>query len=92
MEASRRGRMPSLVYLSFAFVQQKSGFFLIMANRILSGNKAAWSIKVLASRDAFSKDLILEAMRLTPKVMSLRMNGEVTSFRVVARDWDRHVK
>jgi hypothetical protein len=88
----QEGRMPSSVYLSFACVQQKSGFFLIMANRIISGNKASWSIKVLASRDAFSKDLIPEAMRLTQKVMSLRMNGEVASFRLVARDWDRHVK
>jgi hypothetical protein len=84
--------MPSLVYLSFACVQQKSGFFLIMANIIISGNKASRSIKVLATRDPFSKDLIPEAMRLTQKVMSLRMNGEVASFRLVARDWDRHVR
>jgi hypothetical protein len=56
-----------------------------MANRIRFGNEAAQSIRVLACRDAFPKDLIPEAKRLTQKGLSLRMNGEVANFRVVAR-------
>ncbi len=56
-----------------------------MANRIRFGNEAAQSIRVLACRDAFPKDLIPKAKRLAQKGMRLRMNGEVASFRVVAR-------
>ena len=81
----QEGRAPSSVYLSFGSAQQKSTFFRIMANRIRFGNEAAQSIRVLACRDAFPKDLIPEAKRLTQKGMSLRMNGEVANFRVVAR-------
>jgi hypothetical protein len=83
--AWQEGRTPSSVYLSFGSAQQKSTFFRIMANRIRFGNEAAQSIRVLACRDAFPKDLIPEAKRLAQKGMSLRMNGEVASFRVVAR-------
>ena len=79
------GRMPSSVYLSFGSAQQKSTFFRIMANRIRFGNEAARSIRVLACRDAFPKELIPEAKRLAQKGMELRINGEVASFRVVAR-------
>jgi hypothetical protein len=56
-----------------------------MANRIRFRNEATQSIRVLACRDAFPKDLIPEAKKLTQKGMSLRMNGEVANFRVVAR-------
>jgi hypothetical protein len=86
--AWQEGRMPSSVYLSFGSAQQKSTIFWIMANRIRFGNEAAKSIRVLACRDAFPKDLIPEAKRLAQKGMSLRMNGEVASFRVVARGWE----
>jgi hypothetical protein len=83
--AWQEGRMPSSVYLSFGSAQQKSTFFRIMANRIRFGNEAAQSIRVLACRDAFPKEYIPEAKRLAQRGMSLRMNGEVASFRVVAR-------
>jgi hypothetical protein len=83
--AWHEGRIPSSVYLSFGSAQQKSTFFRIMANRIRYGNEAAQGIRVLACRDAFPKDLILEAKRLMQKGMGLRMNGEVANFRVVVR-------
>ena len=83
--AWQEGRMPSSVYLSFGSAQQKSTFFRIMANRIRFGNEAARSIRVLACRDAFPKEHIPEAKRLAQKGMGLRTNGEVASFRVVAR-------
>jgi hypothetical protein len=83
--AWQEGRMPTSVYLSFGSAQQKSTFFRIMANRIKFGNEAAQSIRVLACRDAFPKEYIPEAKRLTQKGMSLRMNGEIANFRVVAR-------
>ncbi len=57
--------MPSSVYLSFGLAQQKSTVFQIMANQISFGNEAAQSTRVLACRDAFPKDLIPEAKRLT---------------------------
>ncbi len=39
---------------------------------------------MLACRDAFPMELIPEANRLVQKCMSLKMNGEVASFMVVA--------
>lgn len=83
--AWQEGRMPSSVYLSFGSAQQKSTFFRILANRIRFGNEAARGIRVLACRDAFPKDLIPEAKRLAQKGMSLKTNGVIASFRVVAR-------
>jgi hypothetical protein len=65
--AWQEGRMPSSVYLSFGSAQQKSMFFRIMANRIRFGNEAARSIRVLACRDAFPKELIPDAKRLAQK-------------------------
>jgi hypothetical protein len=76
--------MPSSVFLSFGSAQQKSAFFRIMVNRIRCGNEAAQNIRVLACRDAFPMELIPEANRLVQKSLSLRMNGEVASFMVVA--------
>jgi len=83
--AWQAGRMPSSVFLSFGSYQQKSTFFRIMANRIRFGAEQQQHIRVLACRDAFPKDLIPEAKSLAQKGMWLRQDGQVASFRVVAR-------
>ncbi len=79
------GKAPSSVFLSFGTYQQKSTFFLIMANQVRFGSEQQQNIRVLACRDAFPKDLIPEAKTLAQKGMWLRQNGLVASFRVVVR-------
>ena len=81
----QEGRQPSSVYLSFGSAQQKTTFFKIMANRIRFGNEAQQNIRVLACRDAFPKDYIMDAKKLAQKGMSLKREGLIASFRVVAR-------
>jgi hypothetical protein len=83
--AWQAGRMPTSVYLTFGSQQQKTAFFRIMANRIRFGDERARLMRVVACRDAFPKEYISEAKELANKGMSLKRDGQVVSFRVVAR-------
>jgi hypothetical protein len=56
-----------------------------MANRIRYGDERAWLMRVVACKDAFPKEYISEANELANKGMLLKRDGQVVSFRVVAR-------
>jgi len=76
---------PTSVFVTFGSVAQKASFFRVMA-KVIQEKKTGWErISGISCRDAFPKERLVEAKRLTQKGFQLRQNGQVATFRVVAK-------
>ena len=76
---------PTSVFVTFGSVAQKATFFKMMAMAIQDKKNGWEKLNGISCRDAFPKKMMAEAKRLTQKGFSLRQNGQVATFRVVAR-------